>query len=438
MNIFEDRESVVRTYCRAFPVVFKRAKGAFLYDTSGRRYIDFFAGAGALNYGHNHDFIKQRLLEYIKEDGVIHALDLHTTAKAKFLESFVTHVMAPAGLDYKVMFCGPTGTNSIESALKLARKVTGRPGIFSFMGGYHGMSLGSLAATGNAGKRKGSGVPLNNVTFLPYPVMPANLSLFSPDDTINFIENILEDSHSGIERPAAVLFETVQAEGGINVAPTRWICALKALCERNEILLICDDIQAGCGRTGPFFSFERAGIFPDMITVSKSISGYGAPMSLLLIRRDLDIWKPGEHNGTFRGYQLAMVGATAALELREILDLTTEVQRKERFIESFLHSQLAPIDTAIEIRGVGMIWGIDFSQIKHGESLCRRVSERCFELGLIIETAGRNDTVLKLLPSLTIEDHLLEQGCVIIKRAMEECLFRSERVRLANGVSLHN
>jgi diaminobutyrate-2-oxoglutarate transaminase len=306
--------------------------------------------------------------------------------------------------------------------MKLARKVTGRSGIFSFMGGFHGMSLGSLAATGNVNKRRGSAIPLNNVIFMPYPVMPSKLTLLSPNETISFIDNVLIDSHSGIERPAAILFETVQAEGGVNVAPPDWIRALKKLCVRHEILMICDDIQAGCGRTGPFLSFERAGIVPDMVTISKSISGYGGPMSLLLIRPDIDVWQPGEHNGTFRGYQLAMVGGTAALELRENIGLMAEVQRKERFIGSFLHSQIKAMDPLVDIRGIGMIWGIDFSQHTVPEVLCQRVSRRCFDLGLIIETAGRNDTVLKLLPSLTIEDELLEQGCTIIKRAIAECL----------------
>jgi diaminobutyrate-2-oxoglutarate transaminase len=421
-NVFEKHESAVRTYCRDFPAVLARAKGSILYDVDGRSYIDFFAGAGALNYGHNNDFIKTRLIQYLQQDGIVHALDLHTTAKAEFLQALEHYVMAPGRLDYRVMFCGPTGTNSVEAALKLARKYTGRQGIFSFTGAFHGMSLGSLSVSGNATKRRAAGLPLTNVTFVPYPVMPLDCQLLSADQTIQFMENLLLDSHSGVDCPAAVLFETVQAEGGVNVAPVTWLRALREFCDRHAILMICDEIQSGCGRTGPFFSFERAGIVPDMVTVSKSISGYGAPLSLLLIRQNLDIWKPGEHNGTFRGYQLAMVGGTAALELRHRANLKGQVERKEALLADFLGSEVSNLDSRIEIRGLGMIWGIDLSRLENGQMLSRRISRQCFEKGLIIETAGRNDTVLKLLPPLTIEDDILRQGCIILHNAIAECL----------------
>jgi diaminobutyrate-2-oxoglutarate transaminase len=422
MTIFDDRESVVRSYCRAFPAIFARAKGSYIYAQDGREYIDFLAGAGALNYGHNPEFIKRRIIEYLNTDGLVQGLDFHSVAKAQFLDQFSERVLRPRALDYKVMFCGPTGTNSIEAALKLARKYTGRTGIFSFMGGFHGMSLGSLAATANGSKRRGAGVPLQNVTFLPYPSMPAETALLSAAQNIEFIERMLTDSHSGIDLPAAILFESVQAEGGINIAPIEWMQSLRELCNRHEILLICDDIQAGCGRTGPFFSFERAGIVPDMVTVSKSISGYGAPMALLLIQRQLDIWNPGEHNGTFRGYQLSMVGATAAIELRERLNLEFEVMRKAQFIESFLTSEIATIDSDIVLRGIGLLWGIDFSRCATTANLCERVSRHCFDHGLVIETSGRGDSVLKILPPLTIEDDVLEKGCNLIAAAVKDCI----------------
>lgn len=415
VNVFEDRESNVRAYARIFKDVIHRAKGSLLYSESGAEYVDFFAGAGALNYGHNNEYIKEKLISYLNADGILHGLDMLTVAKREFLEKFWHAILAPRKLDYKVQFCGPTGTNAVEAAFKLARKVTRRPGICAFMGAFHGVSLGSLAATGNKEKREGAGRPLTDVTFLPFPH-----GFMGKFDTIEYIEEVLNDTHSGIERPAAIVFETVQAEGGINVAGNEWMQRLRRLCDDHGILLICDDIQVGCGRTGPFFSFERAGIVPDMVTVSKSISGYGGPMSLLLMKPGLDIWSPGEHNGTFRGYQLAFVGAKAALEYREAHGLEQQVAAKGAFLEEFLNNEIAPLGAGLGIRGIGMIWGIDVSAAG-GASRAAAIASRCFELGLILERVGRDDTVIKIMPPLNIERELLERGCSIIKRAFQDC-----------------
>jgi diaminobutyrate-2-oxoglutarate transaminase len=356
------------------------------------------------------------VLSYLDADLITHGLDLHTAAKEKFLTAFSEYVLLPKQLDYRVQCCGPTGTNAVEAALKLARKVKKRPGIFSFMGAYHGMTLGSLSVTGNTAIRAGMGGTANAVTFMPYPY-----GFMETIDTIAYIESILNDVNSGIEKPAAIIFETVQAEGGIVVAPIEWMQRLRALCDRHDILLICDDIQVGCGRTGPFFSFERANIVPDLVVLSKSISGYGFPMSLLLIKPEFDLWEPGEHTGTFRGYQLAFVGGTAALEYREIMGLEKEVSVKASFLKTFLEEAIAPLSLHIEIRGIGMIWGIDLAKFG-GESFAKKVASRCFELGLIVERVGRQDTVLKLLPPLTIEIPILQKGCSILRQALDDCL----------------
>jgi diaminobutyrate-2-oxoglutarate transaminase len=416
MNIFEKCESNVRSYCRSFPAIFHRAKGSTVYAESGQEYIDFFAGAGALNYGHNHDYIKQKVMSYLDADGITHSLDMYTSAKERFLTKFSEVVLNSTKLDYRIQFCGPTGTNAVEAALKLARKVKKRPGIFSFMGAYHGMTLGSLSISGNVGIKAGAIGALSNVTFMPYPY-----GFMESFDTIKYIESVLNDANSGIEKPAAIVFETVQAEGGVVVAPIEWMQRLKKLCDEHDILLICDDIQVGCGRTGSFFSFERAGIVPDMVVLSKSISGYGFPMSLLLIKPELDIWEPGEHNGTFRGNQLAFVGGTAALEYRESSNLEQEVKSKEFFLKNFLTQEIASISENIAIRGIGMIWGIDVKDFG-GNSFAKKITSRCFELGLIIELAGRNDTVIKILPPLIIEMSTLQTGCSIIKKAFNDCI----------------
>lgn len=416
MNIFEQRESNVRTYCRSFPTIFHRAKGSIVYSKSGAEYIDFLAGAGALNYGHNNDYIKQKVISYLDADAIAHGLDFYTSAKEKFLSKFYEGVLTPKNLDYQVQFCGPTGTNAVEAALKLARKIKKKPGIFSFMGAFHGMTLGSLSVSGNTGIRAGMIGASNPVTFMPYPY-----GFMETFDTIEFIESILNDVNSGIEKPAAIIFETVQAEGGVIVAPIEWMQRLRDVCDRHDILLICDDIQVGCGRTGPFFSFERANIVPDMVVLSKSISGYGFPMSLLLVKPELDIWEPGEHTGTFRGNQLAFVGGTAAIEYREIVNLEEEVKAKESFLKNFLTEEIASISDQIKIRGIGLIWAIDVAGFG-GASFAKEITSRCFELGLIAERVGRNDTAIKILPPLTIELSTLQKGCSIIKQAFDECL----------------
>ena len=314
------------------------------------------------------------------------------------------------------MFCGATGTNSVEAALKLARKVKKRNNILAFSGAFHGMSLGSLAATTEAKARHGAGVPLANVSFMPFP-----FGFNESFDTIAYIENVLTDDHSGVDYPAAIIVETVQAEGGICVADIEWLKRLRDLCDRYDILLICDDIQVGCGRTGTFFSFERAGIAPDMVTLSKSISGSGLPMAMLLLKPEIDIWLPAEHNGTFRGNQLGFIGAKAAVDIVSETDLLAEVKRKEGIVNDYIEQNILPLDERISHRGIGLIHGIDMSKFDT-DGLADRVAKRCFDYGLIIELAGRKDSVIKLLPPLIIPDDELKQGLDIIAKAMREIL----------------
>lgn len=412
MEIFERLESNVRSYSRSFPVVFTRAKMSKMYSEDGREYLDFFDGAGALNYGHNNDYIKGRILEYIENDGISHALDMYTGAKGDFLKCFEEKILKKKGLEYKIMSCGPTGTNAVEAALKLARKVTGREGIFALTGAFHGMTLGSLSVTSGKYHRSGAHIPLPFTTFVPHPCSVRF-------DTLQFIENMMTDEYSGVEKPAAIIIETTQAEGGINVAPTQWLRDLSELCARQGVLLIVDDIQVGCGRTGGFFSFERAGIHPDMTVLSKSISGYGLPMSLLLIKPQYDVFLPAEHNGTFRGNQLAFVGARAALEYREEVELERQVEEKSRLISDYVETRLLPMDSRLVHRGIGMIHGIDFEAVG---DISGSVARECFENGLIIERAGRGDCVLKIMPALTIEKEELLQGLGIIENAMKKIL----------------
>ncbi|MDV2685867.1 diaminobutyrate--2-oxoglutarate transaminase [Alkalihalophilus lindianensis] len=420
MNIFSQLESEVRSYCRSFPTVFTKAKGYKMWDEAGKEYLDFFSGAGALNYGHNEESMKQKLVDYIMSDGITHSLDMATAPKADFLETFNNVILKPRGLEYKVMFPGPTGTNTVESALKLARKVTGRTDILSFTNGFHGMTIGSLSVTGNSFKRKGAGIPLQNTVTMPYDSF-VNDGL----DTLEYLERFLEDSGSGVAIPAAMILETVQGEGGINAARFEWLQRIEEICKRWGILLIVDDVQAGVGRTGTFFSFEKAGIKPDIVCMSKSIGGYGLPLAITLIRPDLDIWAPGEHNGTFRGNNHAFITATQALEFWKDPDFESEIQRRSEHIYSFLEEIVNKYpEVKGEVRGRGYMVGIATKV----DGLAEKVAAEAFNRGLIMETSGPKDEVFKLFPPLIIDDAGLEAGFEIIEASVKTALEASEVV----------
>jgi diaminobutyrate-2-oxoglutarate transaminase len=413
-DVFTTLESEVRFYCRAFPAVFERAVGYELFDRDGHRYIDFLAGCGALNYGHNDAPIKRAVLRYLEGDGILHSMDMHTRAKAEFIEAFDGVVLRPRKLAYRLQFPGPTGTNAVEAALKLARKVTGRSTVAAFTNAFHGVTLGSLAATAGAGKRRAAGVDLANVMRLPFDGYFGDGT-----DTIALIERLIEDAGSGVDLPAAFLLETLQAEGGLNVASAEWLQRLDALARRHGILLIVDDIQAGCGRTGGFFSFERAGLYPDIVCLSKSIGGIGLPLAMVLIRPEIDRWGPGEHNGTFRGNNLAFVAATAALDYWRTNRLEKDIGRRAaRVTERLTHmATIAGINDA-RVKGMGLLQGVAWAD----PAVAGRIAETAFGNGLIVETCGARDEVLKVCPPLTIDDGGLDEGLDILERSVEEAL----------------
>ncbi|MGE0407849.1 MAG: diaminobutyrate--2-oxoglutarate transaminase [Amphiplicatus sp.] len=414
-DIFERRESSVRSYARSFPVKFVAAEGAHLTDESGRRYLDFLSGCSSLNYGHNHPVLKQALIDYIERDGVTHSLDMETDAKAAFLAEFERTILAPRGLDYVVQFPGPTGANAVEAALKLARKMTGRENIIAFTNGFHGVTLGALSLTGNSHHRGAAGVGLAHVTHAPYDQYHGE-----DVDTAEQLERLLDDPSSGVDAPAAVIVETVQGEGGLNAASFEWLRRIEKIARRHGALFIIDDIQAGIGRTGTFFSFEPAGLKPDIVTLAKSISGYGLPMALTLIRRDLDIWKPGEHNGTFRGNCHAFVTATAALKTfwREAT-FEDDVAAKSAILRARLDALAERHSNAIAgVKGRGMMLGLD---MKTGERAAR-VTRAAFRKGLVIETSGGDDEIVKCLAPLTIDEADLKAGLDMLASAVSEAV----------------
>ena len=409
LEAFEELESEVRSYVRGWPAVWSRAHGASLWDEQGREYLDFFSGAGGLNYGHNPDEMIAALTRYLQSQGIMHSLDMATTAKRDFLERFNEVILKPRGMSYKVMFPGPTGTNAVEAALKLARKVTGRREIVSFTNAFHGMTLGALALSGNVAKRESAGIPLEHQLTAPY-----DGELGADVDTISVLDVMLAEDGTSV---AGVIVETVQGEGGLHTADFGWLRRLAECCQRHDVLLIVDDIQAGCGRTGTFFSFEPAGIEPDIICLSKSISGSGLPMSLTLIRPDLDIWSPGEHNGTFRGNNAAFVTATEALNWWGDDSLSDEVRRKSAMIRAELESIAAEHESMrATVRGRGFLQGLHTPI----DSLASKICAAAFERGLLMETSGgAASDVVKLMPPLTIADEELERGLLILRQSVE-------------------
>src|ERR1043166_622981 len=413
VDIFAVAESNVRSYSRQFPVVFTKANGAWLTGEDGRQYLDLLSGAGTLNYGHNNPAIIEPVIEYLRGGGVVHSLDLHTAAKARFLQEFCDKILRPRKLDYKIQFTGPTGTNAIEAALKLAPKVTGRVQVAAFTGAYHGMSLGSLAATCNPAARAAAGLPLAHVAFLPYE------GYLGPKvDTIEFIEAMLTRPDSGCHQPAAILIELVQGEGGLSSVTSHWLRRLSRISKELGALLIVDDIQGGCGGTGRFFSFEELGVAPDIVVLSKSLSGFGAPFSVVLMRPDIDVWNPGEHTGTFRGNNLAFVGAAAAID-RYWSDnaLADTVQERAQLVRDHL-SDIAmslPAGTA-QVKGRGLLTGLEFLD----PALTLAIQRRLFEGGVIVERCGVHDQVLKLLPPLIISQDEMKLALDAVREAVAE------------------
>lgn len=431
LRIFDRLESEVRGYVRSFPTLFDKARGSKLIDEDSNVYIDFFAGAGSLNYGHNNPVIKQDLMDYLESDGLIHGLDMATVAKKEMLEAFERLILNPRDMRYKLQFTGPTGTNAVEAALKLARQVKGRANVVSFTHGFHGVTGGSLAATANSKYRDAAGTPLGNTVFMPYDGY-----LGAGIDTTEYLDRMISDRSSGMDHPAAVIVETVQGEGGVNVASADWLRSLEQVCRRHDMLLVVDDIQVGCGRTGRFFSFEEAGISPDIVTLSKSIGAFGLPMSIVLLKPEFDIWSPGAHNGTFRGNNLAFVAARAALVHYWSDDsFAQEVRRKGAIVRNWLeHVAAAYPAGGFTVRGRGMIQGL----AAEDAALPGRVSKRCFENGLVIETSGADDEVLKLLPPLTIDEALLckgldiLEGCVAGELGVPRALSQDRKIKHIN------
>jgi diaminobutyrate-2-oxoglutarate transaminase len=415
MTPFEKHESEIRGYCRAYPTVFESASNARMMDEAGKSYIDFFAGAGVLNFGHNDPRMKQAMIAFMEADGVAHSLDTFTTVKRDFIETFAEVILKPRGMDHKMQFMGPTGSNAVEASLKLARIATGRPHVVAFSHGFHGMTLGSLALTSNQAFRQWAGVPMNHVVRLP------NIS--APGGGIAGIDAYraaLEDPSSGQLPPAAFVVEAIQAEGGVHVATEEWLHAVQKLARDVGALFIIDDIQAGCGRTGSYFSFDGMGLDPDVINLAKGLGGFGTPIAMNLNKPHVDAhWSPGAHTGTFRGQGLSFVAGKVALSYFEDDQLMNEVDRKgAQMRERLIGIAKAHEGRGWAVRGRGMMQALDIID----GALAKSVQTAAFESGLLIGPCGSGGRVLKLIPPLTIPDDDLSEGLDILEKAISSAV----------------
>lgn len=404
MELFERWESDVRGYSRAYPTVFKSASNARQVDESGKSYIDFFGGAGVLNFGHNNPKMKKAIIDFMNADGIPHSLDMATTTKREFMQAFIDTILKPRGMDYRMQFTGPTGTNAVEAAMKLARRVTGRKSVIAFTNGFHGMTVGALAATANSYYRNAAGIPLNHVERLPF------------GHPLEGMEESYADPSSGYEPPAAILVEIIQAEGGVNVATKEWLQGIRKFAKDRGALFIIDDIQAGCGRTGSYFSFDGMDLDPDIITLAKGIGGFGTPLAMNLNKPEHDKhWSPGEHTGTFRGQGISFVAGKVAMDYFKDDSFMKEVRRKGDVMADRLKKMAGP---GMEVRGRGMMQGID---TKDG-ALAKKVVAECFQTGLLVGGCGSEGRVIKLIPPLTIEDSDLNEGLDLLEKAMQSVL----------------
>ena len=409
MNSFDALESNVRWYCRRWPTVFTSAAGSVITDENGVEFIDFFAGAGVMSYGHNNPLLIDVAIEHLRSGRLLHSLDTYTVEKREFLDTLQRTILAPRHLDMVVQTVGPTGATAVEAALQLAQRLTGHRAVLGFEGGYHGMSYRAASISASMEGRETS-AHLKDFVALPFVKHVT-------DADVELLEATLRAPVKG-QRIGVVVIEPTQGEGGARPFDPAYLAALRRITRELGILVIADEIQAGVGRTGSFFAFEGSALDPDIICISKAISGLGLPMAINLVRRELDTWNPGEFSGTFRGNNLAFKTSAAMLE-HYWSDATLEKNTEEfgRVTRTALQAMADSFGAgSFDVRGNGMLNGLDVVDT----DLATAISRHAFERGLIVETCGRGDTIVKLLTPLTIEPALLDEGLRRLALAVEQ------------------
>ena len=426
----DSTESNARSYPRKFPFALVKAKGSWVEDIEGNKYLDFLCGAGTLALGHNDDEINKAMVELIQSDFPLHTLDLTTPVKDEFVQTVISHLPKELAENCKIQFCSPSGTDATDAALKLCKTATGRQNVIAFQGGFHGMGHGALSCTGNLGaKNKVQGL-IPGVQHFPYPNFRSAFGLTGDADTdacCAYFENTLKDPESGITKPAAVILEPIQGEGGVNPAPVKFLQTVRRVTQELDIPMIVDEIQCGMGRSGKLFAFEYAGIVPDVILVSKAIGG-SQPLSIVIYNKKLDTWQPGAHTGTFRGNQLAMKAGTIVLNRVTKPDFLNDVVRKGEKITARMNEIKSKVSIIGDVRGKGLMIGCEFVNPKgtpnangilprNGEAAAK-VQKLCFENKLVMEKGGRDGSVMRCLCALTVTDDEIDTAMNIFEKAV--------------------
>ncbi|SDM54949.1 diaminobutyrate-2-oxoglutarate transaminase [Fictibacillus solisalsi] len=429
------RESNARSYPRRIPIAIEEAEGIFVKDVNGKIYYDCLAGAGTLALGHNHPVIIEAIQQVIKDKRPLHTLDLTTPVKEEFVTELFDSLPKEFAPKAKIQFCGPTGGDAIEAAIKLTKTATGRQSILSFQGGYHGSTHGTMALSGNLGPKEKVRGLMPNVHFLPYPYTYRDPFGIGGEEShrisSQYIENLLDDPESGILAPAAMILEVVQGEGGSIPAPIEWLQEMRRITKERGIPLIIDEVQTGIGRTGEFFAFEHAGIVPDVLVLSKAIGG-SLPLSVVVYDKALDQWSPGAHIGTFRGNQMAMAAGTATLNFIKEQDLSGHAKRMGELLSEKLEQIQLSYPQIGDVRGRGLMIGAEIvnpegKKGKNGShpaapSLASAIQRECFNRGLILEVGGRHGSVVRFLPPLIITEEQVLDVAWIFEQAIQEAV----------------
>ncbi len=429
----EATESNARSYPRKFPFSIAKAKGSWVEDVEGNKYLDFLCGAGTLALGHNDDEVNQAMINLLTSGAPLHTLDLTTPTKDKFVHTLLSLLPEEMQGNVKVQFCSPSGTDATDAAIKLCKTATGRRSVIAFGGGYHGMGHGAMALTGNLGAKEKVQALMPEVHFFPYPYSyrcPFGLGGEAGTRACcEYFERTLKDPESGITKPAAVILEPIQGEGGVIPAPVEFLQTVRRVTKELGIPMICDEIQCGVGRSGKFFAFEYANIVPDVILISKAIGGT-QPMSVVVYNKELDKWQPGSHAGTFRGNQLAMAAGTVVMNRVSKKEFLDEVASKGDYLRDRMYALQKKVSIIGDIRGKGLMSGCEFVDPKGAKDslgslpasgeIAALVQKKCFENGLVMEKGGRHGSVMRCLCALNVTREELETMISIYEKVVIE------------------
>ncbi len=419
-------DSSVVSYPLTYRFALEVGKGATLMDVDGNIFIDFSAGVSVCNVGYSNPDV----LEVVKNqaDKIIHTLDIPTQARIDILEALSK--IAPGNMkgNSRVVFGGPTGSDAVEAAIKLAKINKKGYRIITFEGGYHGQTSGSLAATAKKSYKENYIPLIPGIVHVPYPYCyrcPFGKEADACDmECLRYIDHLFEDPYSGLVQPAGMIVEPIQGESGIIIPPKKFIQGLAKLCQENDVLFVCDEIQAGLGRTGKWWGCEHFDVTPDAITIAKSIGGIGFPLAGMIYKKEFDVWGPGDHAGTFRGNVLGCAAGAAAIKFTEEKRLVKRSAELGDYAFKTLKDLQDEVNHIGDVRGKGLFLGVEFVEDKDtkkpAEDLLKKVVAKCLERGVVVWKGGHWINVARFIPALTITKELLFKGLEIFSEVVKE------------------